>query len=107
MDCLHKRYGNPFSFLNSVIENGQFCWFVRSFFETLHKEEDEQRTWEFYLHRVLEGSFDDFKNGIQNNQKNQTMTDTAMEVTVKNSMEILRKLSPEKEGVKLNGTRLI
>lgn len=98
MDCLHKRYGNPFSFLDSVIGNGQFCWFVRSFFETLHKEEDEQKTWEFYLHRVLEGSFDDFKNGIANNQKNQSMSDTDIDTALKHSAYILNNFSPEKEG---------
>ena len=98
MDSLFKRYANPFLFMDGMIQSGRFCFFVHSFWKEIHDEENEKTLWEFYIHRVFEGSFDDFRKGIENDKKNQSMSGQAMETTIKHSMNILQNFSPEKGG---------
>lgn len=98
MDALFKRYGHPFPFMDGMIQAGRFCYFVRSFWEEVCREENEKTMWEFYLHRVFEGSFADFKAGIENDRRNQAMSEQDMETTIKHSMNILKNFSPEKGG---------
>ena len=98
MDSLFKRYGNPFLFLDGMIQTGRFCHFVRSFWKEIHKEEDEKTLWEFYIHRVFEGSFDDFRAGLENDAKNRSMSEQDKETTFKHSMNILQNFSPGKGG---------
>lgn len=98
MDQLFKRYADPFPFMNGMIQSGRFCYFVQSFWKEIHKEKDEKTLWDFYLHRVLDRSFDDFKAGLENDRQNQSMTEQAVETTIKHSMNILQNFSPEKGG---------
>lgn len=98
MDSLFKRYANPFLFIDGMIQSGQFCEFVCSFWKEINEEENEKALWEFYLHRVVEGSFDDFRRGLENDHQNQAMTDHDMETTIKHSMSILNSFSPGKGG---------
>ena len=96
MDALFKRYGNPFLFIDGMIKTGRFCYFTRSFWKEIHDEENEKTLWEFYIHRVFEGSFEDFRSGLNN--RNKAMSSHEMEATIKNSMGILQKISPPKGG---------
>ena len=98
MDALFKRYGHPFLFMDGMIQTGRFCYFVQSFWKEIHKEADEKTLWEFYIHRVFDGSFNDFREGIENDKKNRSMSEQAMETTIKHSMNILQNFSPEKGG---------
>lgn len=98
MDALFKRYGHPFLFMDGMIQAGRFCFFVRSFWDEIHKEKDEKALWEYYIHRVFEGSFDEFRAGIENDKQNRSMSEQAMETTIKHSMNILQNFSPEKGG---------
>lgn len=98
MDSLFKRYANPFLFMDGMIQTGRFYFFVRSFWKELHEEKDEKTLWEYYIHRVFEGSFEDFRAGIKNDIQNQSMSDQAMETTIRHSMNILQNFSPEKGG---------
>ena len=98
MDSLFKRYANPFLFMDGMIQTGRFCYFVRSFWKEIHEEKDEKTLWDFYIHRVFDSSFNDFREEIENDKKNRSMTEQAMETTFKHSMNILQNFSPEKEG---------
>ena len=98
MDSLFKRYANPFLFMDGMIRTGRFCFFVRSLLQEIHDETEEKTLWEFYLHRVFDGSFADFRAGIENDKQHQSMSEKAMETTVKHSMNILQNFSPEKGG---------
>ena len=84
--------------MDGMIQTGRFFFFVRSFCKEIHKEEEEKTLWEFYIHRVFEGSFNDFRAGIENDKKNRSMSEQAMETTIKHSMNILKNFSPEKGG---------
>lgn len=82
MDLLFSRYADPFLFINGMIKSGRFCFFVSSFLKQINGETEEKALWEFYLHRVFEGSFADFRAGIENDKHNRLMSETAMETTL-------------------------
>lgn len=100
MDQLFKRYADPFSFMDGMIQTGRFCHFVESFMKTVSEERDTQLQWDFYLHKVFEGTFQDFRDGIKVNKQNQAMSEQTMETTIKSSMDILKNFSPETGGEK-------
>ena len=81
-----------------MIQTGRFSEFVQQFLEKTHSEREEETTWEFWLHKVFEGSFADFKAGMDNDKKNQQMSEKTMETTIKESMNILKNFNPEQDG---------
>ena len=98
MDLLHQRYANPFPFLNEMIRSRRLLEFVEEFDRTVFEEKDEKALWEFYLHRVLDKSFADFKAELAVEQENRNMTETDIETTIKNSRNILANFNPEERG---------
>jgi hypothetical protein len=96
MDLLFKRYASPFSFIDGMIQTGRFSEFVDSLTETVNKEKESQHNWEYFLHKVWEGSFDDFNAEIETNKRNQKMSKRTIETTVNESMKILKNFKPEK-----------
>lgn len=98
MDQLYQRYADPFSFVNGMIQTCRFSDFVDNFIETVGKEKEEKNNWEFFLHKVWEGSFNDFKEEIEINKKNQSMSQGTIETTVQHSMNILNNFNPEQGG---------
>ena len=98
MDLLCKRYASPFIFLNGVLQTGRFCDFIDNFIATIQEENEEKRLWEYFLLRVWEGSFEDFKARIKTNEKNMNMSVNEIETTVNYSMNILNNFNPENEG---------
>ena len=96
MDWLFKRYANPFPFLNGMILTGRFADFVDEFVQVLKDEREEQTSWEFYLHKVMEGSFQDFKEGMKNEKSHKEMSSKAIETAINDSVNILNNFNPEK-----------
>lgn len=98
MDLLFKRYASPFSFIDGMIQCGRFCEFVVEFSNTIVKEKEEKRNWEFFLHKVWEGSYQDFLEDVENNKRNLTMTNRTFETTIQHSMDILNNFIPDEGG---------
>lgn len=98
MDQLYKRYADPFSFVNGMIQTGRFCEFVESFVDTLNEEKEEEHTWNFFLHKVFEGSYRDFKNSIETDKQNQEMSDDDIEAALQHTMQIMNNFNPEQGG---------
>ena len=98
MDLLFARYADPFSFVNGMILAGRFDEFVSSFMSTVYEEKEDETQWQFFLHKVLEGSFEDFKKGLKVRTDNQNLSTRTIETTINQTMKILQKLSPEKGG---------
>ena len=94
MDLLHKRYASPFSFVDGMIRTGQFSAFVDDFAAALAKDKEEQTTWEYYLHRVYDKSFADFREAIENDERNKKMSERTIETTIQKSMDILKNFKP-------------
>ncbi len=98
MDLLSQRYASPCFVLDGMISTGRLSEFVNEMLK-IRKEEDEEKTqWEFYLHRVFEGSFAEFRERIENNQKHLNMSDRDFETAVNHSMDILNNFNPENGG---------
>lgn len=98
MDALFKRYAQPYPFIDGMIRTGRFREFVVEFLKTISKEREDQLDWEFFLHKVWEGSFRDFKDDIETNKRNAAMSERTMEATIKQSMDILKNFNPVKGG---------
>lgn len=84
--------------MDEMIHVGRFAEFVDDFTGTVSKEKEEQINWEFYLHKVLEGTFNDFIEEIENNKRNQNLSERTIETTVQHSMNILNNFNPETRG---------
>ena len=81
-----------------MILAGRFDEFVSSFDRAIYEEKEDEMQWQYFLHKVFEGSFEEFKNGLKVRSENQNMSTRTFETTIKQSMKILQKLSPEKGG---------
>lgn len=95
---LFKRYASPFDLLNISISTNDFSNFIFDFVKAVNKEREEQADWEFFLHKVYDSSFAEFKEELENNKKNRNMSKEKMRATVEESMNILNSFNPEQEG---------
>lgn len=93
-DRLYQRYADPFSFINGMIQAGRFREFVESFFATIKKDKEEETRWQFWLHKVFDGSFSDFMADLETNEKNQKLSARTIETTMRESMNILKNFNP-------------
>lgn len=95
MDLLHKRYASPFSLLDNLIRTEQFSEWVEQFLEKTMEEENNRKDWEFYLHKVWNKSFIDWKNEmtVQTNQGD-VMDEAKKEEIVSRSNDILNNFIP-------------
>lgn len=98
MDLLFVRYADPFSFINGMIRTGRFDEFVLSFMKTVREEKEEETSWQYFLHKVFDGSYADFRGRMKNRIEHKQMSERTIETTITESMNILNKLSPEKGG---------
>ncbi len=103
MDLLYQRYASPFSFIEGMIQSGRFTEFVVEFANTITKEKEEKTNWEFFLHKVWEGTYQDFISDVENNKKNLTMTKRTIETTINHTKDILNNFKPDERGGEPNG----
>lgn len=100
MDQLAKRYADPCFILNGVIQTGRLLEFVDEFMQITQTEKEDQVNWEFFLHKVFEGSFNDFLEEQKINRQNQNLSARTIETTIQHSNDILNNFNPEKGGEK-------
>ena len=98
MDLLFKRYASPFSFVDGMIQTGRFYEFVIDFIKTTNQEMEEKYDWEFFIHKVFDKSYQEFKEEIKINKENQKMSEQYIETTIQHSMNILNNFNPEEGG---------
>ena len=98
MDLLFKRYADPFSFLNGMIQTGRLAEFVESLMDITLEEKNEKANWEYFLHKVWEGSFAEFKESIKNDSKTMSMPPERVEATINDSLNILKSFNPQEKG---------
>lgn len=89
MDLLFSRYANPFLLLDSVLMSGGLSDFIVDFWE-LH---DEEVTWQVWLHKVHDKSFDDFKQSLARSPR---MSEEQLETIVGDSQSLLEGFVPVK-----------
>lgn len=87
MDLIFNRYSSPFLFIDTLILNGKFSQGISELWD-FH---DDDKRWDFYLHKVYGKSYEDFVNETQAVPK---MTEDDFETTVNNSKSMLQGFSP-------------
>lgn len=95
MDLLFSKYASPFPFLDGMISAGRFFDFVCEFWTMTNEEKNERKTWEFFLHKVFDKSFNEFITEMEQDRENKEMSSDAMSNIVRNSLDILGSFNPE------------
>ena len=75
--------------LNEVIAAGQLSEFI----DLVIKKREEERDWEYYLHRIFDKSFNDFVNEMET--ETQTRQTFDVETTLQDSISMMTDFSPE------------
>ena len=98
MDEISKRYSHPCFFMDGMIKTRRFCEFVKNFVKTTNEEKEEQLNWEFWLHKIYKGTYNEFKEELKNNAQNLSMSKETIETIVQNSLDILKTFKPTQQG---------
>lgn len=88
MDLLFRRYADPFSLLNELILMGDFSRFIN----TVMEEYNEDLLWQYFLSRIFDKSFNDFKEGLKTSE---TPTESDIETTIQESMSMTMNFVPD------------
>ena len=87
MDLLFVRYASPFVLLDGLIMTNSLNSFVDDFFDFVN----EERNWEFFLHKVYDQSWSDFVKEIEQSE-NQKPIDLG--ATIVKSKNMLNNFTP-------------
>lgn len=98
MDLLFQRYASPFLLIDRYISAKQFESFVFKFVSNVNREKEDDFNWQFYLHKVFDKSYSDFKEDIKNSRETLEMSSKEQEATVLNSFNILGGFNPTVKG---------
>ena len=90
MDLLFVRYASPFVLLDGLILTNSLKNFVDDFFDFIN----EDREWEFFLHKVYDKSWSEFSNEMKQSE-NQKQVDLG--ATIVKSKNMLNNFTPEGE----------
>lgn len=90
MDLLFSKYASPFLFLDTAICNGRFFDSVIGLLEA----ENEKMIWEFFLHKVQDKSYEEFKESLETQKP---VPKEQLETTVKDSKNILNNFTPSEK----------
>lgn len=92
MDLLFHRYASPYFLIDQMISVEGFSGFVQE----LHDRTEEEKLWEFFLHKVRDQSFEEFKGTLNGKPKDSfEMTKTQIETTINNSFDIMQGFIPD------------
>ena len=87
MDLLFVRYASPFVLLDGLILTNSLKNFVDDFFDFIN----EDREWEFFLHKVYDKSWSEFSNDMKQSE-NQKPID--LDATIVKSKNMLNNFTP-------------
>ena len=88
MDLLFHRYASPFLLLDQITPAGDLSEFV----STLWEIEEEEKEWQYFLAKVSDKSFSDFKESMK---PQQGMSKQEIETTISESMSMINSFIPE------------
>ena len=90
MDLLFKRYASPFVLLDGLILTNSLNDFVDDFFDFVTEDSE----WDFFLHKVYDKSWGEFKDSIKQSDNNEPIN---LGVTLMKSKNMLKNFTPERE----------
>lgn len=88
MDLLFHRYASPFLLLDQIIPEGDLSEFV----STLWEIEEEEKEWQYFLAKVFDKSFTDFKKSMK---PQKGMSKKEIETTINESMSMINSFIPD------------
>ena len=97
MDLLFNRYANPFILLDNFISIGSCEAFILDFIKFRNEELQDKQEWEFFLHRVFDMSWGEFKNAITTPNTEDKQIDLG--ATLIKSKNILNTFTPTESEV--------
>ena len=99
MDLVSKRYSSPFVLLDGMIQNEELDGFVIFLLNKDAEEKNDKELWEFFLAKVHDQSFKDWKDGLLSEAKqNDAMDEAKKKEIIQNSTSILQGFNPQTEG---------
>ena len=78
--------------LDRIIRTNRLCEFAREVIQTHNEETKEKTLWEYYLHRVFDMSFQDFKDSLP--QEADVPSDEEIVETISCSADMLNGFNP-------------
>lgn len=90
MDLLFKRYASPYFLIDEMLAAGK----LQEFITHLLSEEQEELRWEYWLHKVHDLSYDEYKAKCKEINKSYTMTTKQVDATIDKSKNILKNFQP-------------
>ena len=90
MDLLFTRYASPFLLLDNYIAQGRLVEFVLSIID----KTNEAKIYDYWLHKVFDKSFDEFKKLVMSNNEIVEDDNENAEETIRESMNILNNFIP-------------
>lgn len=95
MDLIFKRYSSPFSLIDPLIENNQFSDFITTFNDKVIEDIE----FEYWLHRIFDKSFIEYRDKIHSVTKVEVnMSEEEIKATLNKSNEMLTNFNPHLEG---------
>lgn len=89
MDLIFRRYSNPFSLIDPLIEYNQFSDFI----DTINEKVVEDMEFDYWLHKVYDKSFVEFKKQI-NEVVEVNMNEDEIKATLNKSNAMLANFDP-------------
>lgn len=92
---LFKRYASPMVILDKMILTHRLCDFVNEFVKIQNEETNDETSWEYWLHRGFDMSYQAFLDNLNKGQRQEkVMSEDEIEATLKNSMGMLESFCP-------------
>ena len=88
-DLLFSKYASAQILIDHLISNGDFFDWVIEFIDA----ENDRQAWEVWLHKVIDKSFEEFRESIQTHVNQ--MDDEQLETTISDSKSILNAFIPD------------
>lgn len=89
MDLIFRRYSNPFSLIDPLIEYNRFSDFI----DTINEKVVEDMEFDYWLHKVYDKSFAEFKKQI-NEVVEVNMNEDEIKATLNKSNAMLANFDP-------------
>ena len=88
MDLLFTRYASPFVLLDGLIISGSFSLFIDDFIDFV----SEKVQWDFFLHKIFDKSWDEFRSENETPDDNNEID---LGATLMKSKNMLNNFTPE------------
>ena len=78
-----------------MIASNRFEEFVFGFVDRYNKDQQEKNIWEFFLHKVFDQSYEDFRNSVSSDSAPKKVEKEELTETVKQSFDMLKTFNPK------------